>query len=55
MCVYQKYPPYFLDKLVLSEYIYIVRKSSYESKIIEYHNQGEGQCLHRTGQDEDNL
>ena len=48
----QKYP---LDKLVSSKYIRIVRKSSYDSKRIEHDNQGEGQCLHKTDQDEDNL
>src|SRR2546427_12766299 len=41
----QKYP---LDKLVSSEYICIIRKSSYESKSIEHNNQGEGNVC--TGQ-----
>ena len=46
---------YLLDKVVLSEYICIVRSFSYGTKSIERNNQGEGQCLYRTGQDEDNL
>jgi hypothetical protein len=51
VCI-SKYP---LDKLVLSEYSSTVRNGSYDLKSIEHNNQGEGQCLHMTGQDEDNL
>src|SRR6266516_2485674 len=48
----QKYP---LDKFVSSEYICIIRKVSYDIKLIGWYYQGEGQCLYRTDQDEDNL